>query len=180
MPAIASLNKPVFADSTPAVLAESKAESGRCLKAFSYSGPTTAVCVREDAKDGAKIYIDRNLTFRGLPDALKGCDWVQTANADKLYSAVDLMELAAGADSTIYIAHDDRVPRPDWLQRQFKATQISLAFQGKPMRLFERQVRSGESLTLGANAEDRRYSSCNMYVVFVKASSAEAVRRAGS
>jgi hypothetical protein len=36
------------------------------------------------------------------------------------------------------------------------------------MRLFERRVGSGESLTLGSNTEDRRLKSCNMYVVFVK------------
>jgi beta-galactosidase len=139
-----------------------------CLKAFSYSGPAAAVRVQQGARDGARIYADRDFVFRGLPEALHGCDWIQTANADKLYSAVDLMELAANADSVVYIAHDDRLPRPGWLQRQFKPSNLSLAIGGRPMKLFERAVRGGESLTLGSNAEDRRLKSCNMYVVFVK------------
>ena len=67
--------------------------AGRFLKAFSYSGPAAAVRVREDAQAGAKIYADRDFVFTDLPAALAGSDWVQTANADKLYSAVDLMEL---------------------------------------------------------------------------------------
>ena len=72
------------------------------------------------------------------------------------------------ADSIVYIAHDDRLPRPDWLQRQFKPSKLSLAIDGRSMKLFERSVRGGESLTLGSNAEDRSLKSCNMYIVFVK------------
>ncbi len=139
-----------------------------CLKAFSYSGPAMVVRVQQGARDGARIYADLDSVFNELPEPLKGCDWVQAANADKLYSAVDLMELAASADSIVYIAHDDRLPRPDWLQRQFKPSKLSLAIDGRSMKLFERSVRGGESLTLGSNAEDRSLKSCNMYIVFVK------------
>jgi beta-galactosidase len=95
-----------------------------------------------------------------------------------LYSAVDLMEVAPGEDSVVYIAHDDRLPRPAWLQRLFTPTDTSLDVQGKAMKLFERHVHGGESLTLGSNTEDRRLKSCNMYVVFVKA--VEVTRPAGS
>jgi beta-galactosidase len=180
LPAITALHRTAFSDFANVGTIETRAQTGRCLKTFSYSGPAGTVSVQEDARDGAKIYADRNIMFSQLPETLKGCDWVQAANADKLYSAVDLMELAPQADTTIYIAHDDRVPRPDWLQRQFKATNLSMAIEGQPMRLFERQVHSGESLTLGSNAEDRRYKSCNMYVVFVKAAASEGIHRAGS
>jgi hypothetical protein len=93
---------------------------------------------------------------------------VQTANADKLYSAVDLLEFSLNADGVVYVAHDSRLPVPDWLQHQFSATEMSFLINGQPMKIFERHVRSGESLTLGSNTEDRRLKSCNMYVVFVK------------
>jgi len=46
------------------------------------------------------------------------------------------------------------------------------------MKLFERRVPGGESLTLGSNTEDRKLKSCNMYIVFVK--QAEPEKRAGS
>lgn len=152
--------------------------AGRCVKTFSYSGPTGTVCVRENVREGAKIYADRDFIFGRLPELLKGSDWIQTANADKLYSAADLIELSPGEDSVIYVAHDDRLPRPNWLQQLFTPTEASLAVEGKAMKLFERRVRGGESLTLGSNTEDRRLKSCNMYVVFVK--SIEPLKRAGS
>ena len=102
-----------------------------------------------------------------LQAPLKGSDWVQAANADKLYSAVDLMELAAGTDGVVYVAHDARLPRPDWLRRQFKPTELGLTVNGQKMSVFGRRVRNGESLTLGSNTEDRRLKSSNMYIVFM-------------
>ena len=151
------------------ILAESAPQppAGRFLKAFSYSGPTGAVRVRQEARDGEKIYVDREFVFAGLPAPLKGSDWVQAANADKLYSAVDLMELAAGVDGVVYVAHDGRLPRPDWLQRQFKPCEFRVTVNGQEMNLYERSVRKGESLTLGSNTEDRRLKSSNMYIVFM-------------
>ncbi len=154
------------------------APAGRCVKTFSYSGPTGTVCVQPDAHEGAKIYTDREFTFKTLPDLLQGSDWIQTAYADKLYNAVDLIEVAPGEDSVVYIAHDDRLPRPAWLQQLFTPTDTSLDVQGKTMKLFERHVHGGQSLTLGSNTEDRRLKSCNMYVVFVKA--VEVAKPAGS
>jgi beta-galactosidase len=145
-------------------------QTSRFLKAFSYSGPTTSVRVAKGAQNGAKIYVDRDYVFSGIPDPLKGCDWVQTAYADKSYSSVDLMELAAINDGVVYVAHDDRIERPDWLRRQFKPTDLRLAIHGGNMTLFERGIKKGESLTLGSNEEFRHSDSCNMYVVFVKGS----------
>jgi beta-galactosidase len=140
---------------------------GRFLKVFSYSGPAGAVCIKQDAKDGGRIYADRNFIFTDLPEPLQGSDWVQTSNADKLYSAADLIDLAVKNESIIYVAHDDRLPRPGWLQ-QFKALDAQLAINGRPMKLFERHLQPGENLTLGSNTDDRRFKSCNMYIVFVR------------
>jgi beta-galactosidase len=158
---------------------EAQTQFGRFLKVFSYSGPAGAVSVKEDAHDGGKIYTDRNFVFAGLPEPLQGSDWVQTANADKLYSAEDLIDMVVRSESIIYVAHDDRLPRPGWLQQQFKALDTRVAVNGQTMKLFERRLRPGESLTLGANAEERRLKSCNMYIVFVKGAEAKGQQPAG-
>jgi len=168
LPALPPLRRSGCQDLPGLAESEPEPQTGRFLKAFSYSGPAGGVCVRKNATDGAKVYADRDYVFTGLPELLSGSDWVQTASADKLYSAADLMELAAEVEGVVYIAHDDRLPPPAWLQSQFTPTASRLAINGQPMRLFERRVGSGESLTLGSNTEDRRLKSCNMYVVFVK------------
>jgi len=142
--------------------------TGRFIKTFSYSGPTTTVRIAKGVRDGSRAYVDKDYVFAGIPDPLKGCDWVQTACADNLYSSVDLMELASQEDGVVFVAHDDRLPRPEWLVRQFKPTEWRLALHGRKMSLFTRELKKGESLTLGSNAEDRSMSACNMYLVFVK------------
>jgi beta-galactosidase len=168
LPAPPALTRPVPAAAETLLAASTRQDTGRYLAAFSYSGPASAVHVEQDVHDGAQIYADRNFVFSGLPAALAGSDWVQTANADKLYSAVDLLDFSLKADGMVYVAHDGRLPVPDWLQQQFAATEMTLMVNGQEMKVFSRRVRSGESLTLGSNADNSKLKSCNMYLVFVK------------
>lgn len=165
-------NKPdlAAADTMPVVSTleqASRGSGGRYVHRFSYSGPTAAVCVVADAQEGKQIYLDREYEFTTLPATLKGSDYVQAANADKQYVAVDLMELAVKRNAMIYLAHDDRVPRPAWLAQQFKATEHHLMLEGAPMTIFQYKATANESLTLGANSDTGGVKSCNMYVVFV-------------
>jgi beta-galactosidase len=77
------------------------------------------------------------------------------------------MELAVRGGTTVYVAHDDRLQRPDWLTRQFRPTGESLQVDGHPMRLFARRAEADQSLTLGTNTENAAARAGNMYIVFV-------------
>jgi beta-galactosidase len=156
-------------DSLPAHLpaAETAGMTGRFTKAFSYSGPTTIVHVETQARAGKNVYVDRDFAFPRLPAALNGADWVQAANSDARYSAVDLMEIAVAADTVILIAHDDRLPRPAWLTDQFTPANSQITIDGQAMHLFSRRAERDESLTLGPNAGEGAAQTGNMYVVFV-------------
>jgi beta-galactosidase len=94
---------------------------------------------------------------------------VQVDNRDALYSAVDLMELAVAGNTVVWIAHDNRLPRPAWLTKQFQPTDSSITVAGQPMTLFRRNVANAESLTLGANTENTSLTEGNLYLVFVSA-----------
>lgn len=168
LPEPPTLTKPVFEEAPIALVAETTVDNGRFLNSFSYSGPTTSVHIMKNAQDGARVYADRNFVFNDLPAALVGSDWVQAANADKLYSAVDLLDFSFSVDGAVYVALDARLPVPDWLQRAFSPTSMMMEINHQTMKIFERHVRNGESLTLGSNTENRQYKSCNMYVVFIK------------
>jgi beta-galactosidase len=136
---------------------------GRLVKSFSYSGPTKSVHVESGLKDGKPIYVDRQDKFAKLPTELRGGDYIQAAAADHAYSAVDLMEIAVKGPAVVYVAHDDRLPRPGWLTKQFKPGAAKLTVGGHSMTLFRRQVTGEESLTLGSNSEDAHEG--NMYIV---------------
>jgi beta-galactosidase len=166
-PEITSVSLPLVAVSSN----RPSANAGHYTKSFSYSGPTTKVHVEENVRSQKNVYLDMACSFQELPDELVGADWVQAANADKLFSAADLMEIAVEPGTVVSVAHDDRLPRPAWLTRQFKSTKLRLEIEGQRMRIFQRLAHHAESLTLGANTESVKADAdaCNMYVVFVRA-----------
>jgi beta-galactosidase len=146
------------------------ATPGKFIKNMNYTGPQAAIVhVEINASNGRNIYVDRDYTWTNLPDSLVGADWLQVADADARYSAVDLIELAVPANTVVTIAHDNRVTVPEWLTKQFKATGQTIAIHGKPMALFEHRAEKDESLTFGSNTDDSRPPASNMYVVLVNA-----------
>jgi beta-galactosidase len=113
------------------------------------------------------VYADCEHRFDRLPVALRGGDFVQAADADREYSAMDLMEVTVKNGAVVFLAHDDRLPRPEWLQRQFKPTAMKLRVDRSPMTVFEHHAAGDENLTLGANSDGAKARSSKMYVVFV-------------
>jgi beta-galactosidase len=143
---------------------------GKFIKTLNYTGPNASIVhVEIAARDGKNAYVNIDSPFIALPAALQGADWVQVDNRDALYSAVDLLELAVTGKTVVWIAHDNRLPRPAWLTKQFQATDSTLTVAGQPMTLFRRNVANAESLTLGANTENTSLTEGNLYLVFVNA-----------
>ena len=149
--------------------AKAAATPGKFIRSFNYTGPQAAIVhVETGAAAGRNVYIDRDYTFAALPAGLAGADWVQVADEDQRYSAVDLIELAVPAGAVVTVAHDGRAPLPAWLTKQFEATADVLTVNGKPMTLFRRRAARDESLTLGSNTDGAPVRA-NMYVVLVNA-----------
>jgi len=141
---------------------------GRFIKTLNYTAPNASIVhVELDARDGRNAYVNIDSPFAGLPDALVGADWVQVDNRDALYSAEDLMQLAAASHTVVWIAHDGRLPRPRWLTKQFPPTKQAITVAGRKLDLFRRDTRDNESLTLGANTENTSLTEAAMYLVFV-------------
>jgi beta-galactosidase len=138
MPAMANLVpvKPAAPPHEKLLDTAAGAAAGRYVKSLSYSGPASGVHVERDAQNGRKIYVEGASAFANLPDDVVGADYVQASVADRQYSAVDLMEVAVGAGGTVWIAHDDRLPRPSWLTTQFQQMETTaITVDGKRMHL---------------------------------------------
>ncbi len=143
---------------------------GKFIKTLNYTGPNASIVhVEMGARDGKNAYVNVDSPFTALPVPLAGADWVQVDNRDALYSAVDLMELAVTARSTVWIAHDNRLPRPAWLTKQFQSAKQTITIAGHLMDLYQHDCANDESLTLGANTEDTSRKEGNLYLVFVSA-----------
>ena len=178
-PAFPAVVLPAFAQRQAAVLAPKEevtvvapppGQPGRYTKAMGYSGPYSSIVhVEVDARPGRNAYVDNDIdsSFPALPALLVGADWVQIANRDALYHAVDLVELTVSAGTIVVIAHDDRLPRPPWLTRDYQPTETKLVIGGQTMSLFTKSISTETGLTLGPNTEDSSIKSANMYLVFV-------------
>jgi hypothetical protein len=125
---------------------------------------------------GAKYYIDRSYRIVSpVPGLLQGLPLIRTANADRAAAPGSSRFLTFSVDRSaiIYVAHDDRTARPEWLKSGFQDTGVDLltaADVARRMSIFRRTVAQG-TVTLGSNVPSGRASSA-MYVVAV-ASSAE-------
>ncbi|MCX6955133.1 MAG: DUF4982 domain-containing protein [Verrucomicrobia bacterium] len=174
MPAVAlPKNAPVrtfdasFAAAAKPTATKKSALLGQFIKTLNYTGPNASIVhVETKAQNGKSVYVDRAYTFSDLPAALAGADWLQIADDDQRYSAVDLIEFAVGGGTTVTVAHDDRAPLPGWLTKQFQATGQAITVNGAPMKLFQRSMAKDGSLTLGSNTDGAPVVA-NHYIVFV-------------
>lgn len=162
--------RPLFAaQAIPAEPASAAApRPGRTIASFSYSGPTTIAHVETGAADGRDAYVDRDWAFAGLPAGLRGADWVQAAQADAAYSALDFIVVSVPKGAVVTVAHDDRgAPPPDWLRRQFAPRGQPLLLHGRSLTPYVRRAAKDETLTLGSNADGAAAADALMYLVFV-------------
>jgi beta-galactosidase len=168
LPATPQRQPAELAPRADAVAAIPAGQAGRFIKNFNYTGPNAAIVhVETNAQNGRNAYVDVESPFKNLPASLVGADWVQVADRDARYHAVDLMELATAGPAVVTIAHDDRLPRPPWLERDFVSTAEKLVVNGVTLSLFTRRLAAAGSLTFGPNTEQANPEHAAMYLVFV-------------
>lgn len=149
---------------------------GNYIKGFSYSGTRLSLPVMSNAEDGLLLYADRDDYIEEIPEFMRGADYIQTSDEERLYEAVDLMDFSVSEAGTLYIAHDDRLPLPGWLKPYRKVTgeaighmkvRPELQLKDARLALFARSLEKNESVTLGSNRETGP-DQCRMYsVIFV-------------
>jgi len=71
---------------------------------------------------GQLLYVDRTMTYDSVPAAYQGETFIQTENDDKDGAPNNSITFDINLDCTVYVAMDDRVPRPTWLTSSFTDT----------------------------------------------------------
>jgi hypothetical protein len=77
-------------------------------------------------QEDCRAYVDRlhewnGLDERGLPPFLAGGDYVMTFNDDKIVAGFEIA-ISIAQPANLYVLVDDRVPPPEWLERDFVDT----------------------------------------------------------
>ena len=102
---------------------------------------------------------------------MNGAEYIRLPNSDKAYWARDQLQFIAGKDMTIWIGHDDSVPRPAFLS-DYKDTGDDVKLGNNVLSIFERNVKAGTSIIMAGNSDGEVPENAKMYVVLGKASSA--------
>lgn len=129
--------------------------------------------IDESLAVGDLVFGDREgVTYRSLPDELIGAEAILTA-CDAKYVDADLATFQAGADIIVYVGLDSRVtPAPSWLDEYTLTDMTAENVKDVVFNLYAKEVKAGETVTLGMNGYD---GSCVSYVVFAVEDAAEVV-----
>ncbi|CAM9261100.1 unnamed protein product, partial [Phaeothamnion confervicola] len=135
------------------------------------------VSVEPVAKEGCKLYVDRDYSFGPgtLPPALQGRPFVRTANDDKLSDSRSFLKFRVTAAASVYVLYDSRAELPPfWLPSQgFRKTGqevvvLSEGFAHRtvrcPFAVYARPYPANAVVKLGGN---RGAGASTMYIVFV-------------
>lgn len=142
------------------------AAEGAFIKHFNYSGPTPGASLARNVRTGQRVYADREEVFADVPVLIKGADQLQLPDKDRNYSALDLISLTVHRDGILALAFDKRIKPPDWLVRDYVDSGETLRIGSAIYSVYQRNVKAGETLTLGGNS-DSPNEDARMYLVFV-------------
>ncbi|WP_396600649.1 glycoside hydrolase family 2 protein [Algibacter sp. R77976] len=137
------------------------------FKKFSYTGDGKAM-LRTNMHWGKKAYTDLEHNYTHLPKYVNGAEYVRIPNSDNRYWARDQLQFIAGVKMHIYVLHDDTVPRPEFLLRDYKDNGDNIKVGDITMSVFHRVAEAGESIIMAGNSDGDAPSDCRMYTVIGK------------
>jgi hypothetical protein len=113
-------------------------------------------------------YGDRTYTFTTVPTLVAGADWIRTANDSKAYTSSPLVTLSLGANTDVYVAHNDAIStKPSWLTGWTNTGEKLVNNESTPgsYTLFKKSFTAGSNVELGSNG----HTTAGMYTIILKA-----------
>ncbi len=119
--------------------------------------------IDSDLQTGDLVFGDRDYTYTAFPAELIGGEAIITACDAKNFSGDALATFKAAADMNVWIALDNRVENvPAWMADFTKSNLTAQNNKNVIFELYRKTVRTGETVTLGANGQS---SYCVNYAV---------------
>jgi alpha-galactosidase len=142
---------------------------GLTISGLTVSDPANAASwsVQSNLQAGAAQYGDRAFTLTAVPAALRGAQWVRTANGSKAATADPLVTFTISQQATVSVAVDTRIGRRPWMDASWADGGTHLTNSEstpKTFEVFQRTFPAGR-VTLGPNGGTSGGSS--MYTVVV-------------
>lgn len=127
---------------------------------------SNSITLEQQPAVGNKLYSDRTYLYTEVPSILQHAEYVVWKNDYKNYSTSPMLSFGVNCNGTVYIAHDDRLLRPEWLSANFIKTSYSFAVPDTRLTLFSKQLKQGETLLLGQNHNQGNLNNVTLYIPF--------------
>lgn len=109
--------------------------------------------VRSGLVEDSQAFVDRNhqwngTTKEGMPDFLRGIEYVMPYNDDKFAGHLEV-KLSLARPAALYVFYSDSLPVPEWLRREFVDTGHDIGLdEAKNRFLPDRQVAPGAGVSV--------------------------------
>jgi polygalacturonase len=114
---------------------------------------------------GNAQYGDRTYTLTAIPTALRGAQWIRTANSSKAAAGNPLVTFTISQQAVVSVAVDTRLGRRSWMDSSWVDTHVHLTnseSSPKTFEVFQKTFPAGQ-VALGPNSG----STSSMYTVIV-------------
>ena len=164
--ALAIRGRPLNAAASEPVVpaATSRVGLARAIQATSHG---RYVLVPGGLHPGAKPYTDRSYDLKQVPAALRGLDFIQTANDDDGSRGVAWLTFEALMPVRVHVAFDARAAPPGWLRERFQRASESIRADHWTFHLYSREFPAGR-VELGGNTDDGQAGGKGNYLVVLE------------
>jgi putative heme-binding domain-containing protein len=124
--------------------------------------------LRQGLDTGASPYTDRQYTLKEIPPAIRGADFIQTANEDEASRGDAWLAFEALLPVRVHIALDTRLARPPaWISDQFRRSEMQIRADHWKFELYSRDFPAGP-VELGGNTSDGQSGGKGNYIVVLE------------
>ena len=171
-------NDLVMAKSTePLPSADGKVETSELIADLIYTGPSSKGADIVKPMMGQSWFTDINQKAKFIHPLVVESEQIRLPNKDWKFWAADVVGFTAKKDVWVYVAHNEKVPDPGWLTKEYEKVEGAKYDISKGRyiyQLYRRAVKAGDEVTIGGAVDDpsqapthNLYKKFLMYMVFV-------------
>lgn len=144
-------------------------EGTKLFRNISYTGSIKESIVGSFAVN-TPVYCDHaSSRITAFPDELKGCEMLRLPSFDGKMWARDLLQITPKVDITLYVAHRDNLPLPEWLERFTLIDGIVETNNAGKFKLYKMAMKADQTLTVDGNLpQDTEAKSASQMIFFAK------------
>lgn len=141
----------------------------RLFSTFAYTGNGVGGAEVPFSSEMLAYTDDARIFIQSVPSTHEGMIVIRTASADSAYWANDYIVATAAKPMQFYVAHDPKVPTPEWLGEYQKTNQKVTLNRGGGLVLYTKKLAKDESLRIPGNApQGKGRKTSNNLILFAK------------